>query len=170
MDHGEQEAQHNQFFVVLLDTPSAVRPVGPHLIGVKGRRLVEHLTIRRDTILLSGLQYIIADPQCCPSATFEQRVVVAGDRFVELGGSWFTGRQNTRLRLTFVPDAPEFGEAAAEYTVLWAAEGDRIVEALESRTGLRFQESEIRVTVLETPSFSLRVGAYRGVGGSRGLR
>ena len=36
-----------QFLVVLLDAPSAVRHVGPHRIGVKGRRLAEHVTIRR---------------------------------------------------------------------------------------------------------------------------
>lgn len=48
------------------------------------------------------------------------------------------GAQEVRPRLIFEASEPQFDEATEAYRHLWAAEGARMVEALESHTGLRF--------------------------------
>jgi hypothetical protein len=60
----------------------------------------------------------------------------------------------TALRLTFVPESTTFAAAAREYEQLWAAEGERIVRAMESVAGLRFRDSSVTAIVYEGVSFS----------------
>ena len=58
------------------------------------------------------------------------------------------------LRLTFVPESTTFAAATREYEQLWAAEGERIVRAMESVSGLRFRDTAVTVIVYEGVSFS----------------
>ena len=51
----------------------------------------------------------------------------------------------SRLRLTFVPESPAFAAAAREYEQLWAADGARIVRAMESTSGLTFRDIPMRI-------------------------
>ena len=59
-----------------------------------------------------------------------------------------------RLRLIFEPATPGDSAAAAEYEAIWASEGDRIVQALESRSGLPLEERTVKVIVVEGMSSS----------------
>jgi hypothetical protein len=68
-------------------------------------------------------------------------------------GSQFAAR-SSRLSLTFVPESPTFAAAAREYEQLWASEGDRIVRAMESVSGLAFRDSAVTVIVYEGVSYS----------------
>ena len=65
----------------------------------------------------------------------------------------------TRIRITFVPLADSFAPAAREYDRLWAAEGPRMVAAMERISGLRFippvyADTAITANVLEQASNS----------------
>ena len=62
------------------------------------------------------------------------------------------------LDLKFAPAEPMYAEAAAEYQEIWAAEGSRIVAALEERACAEFPVHSVAVTVVEAPSFSGRSG------------
>ncbi len=62
--------------------------------------------------------------------------------------------QDSTVNLTFEPESQRFEQAVEEYRKLWASEGKRIIEALESVSGLRFQEREVRAIVFEGPSNS----------------
>lgn len=64
--------------------------------------------------------------------------------------------QGTRVMLTFTPESktPAFEAAAAEYRSIWAAEGARIIEAMERLTTLRFRQKKIAVQVFEGASNS----------------
>jgi hypothetical protein len=53
------------------------------------------------------------------------------------------------VRIHFSPESEQFAEAAREYQSLWEAEGDRIIEALEHVSGLKFAEREIQAVVYE---------------------
>ena len=53
------------------------------------------------------------------------------------------------VRIRFSPESEQFAEAAREYQALWEAEGDRIIEALEHISGLKFAEREIQAVVYE---------------------
>ena len=53
--------------------------------------------------------------------------------------------QEHHLQLIFTPSSPADSAATAEYQAIWASQGPQIVEAMQERTGLRFQESEISV-------------------------
>jgi hypothetical protein len=44
----------------------------------------------------------------------------------------------SRVRISFVPQSDSFAAAAEEYRQLWAAEGERIVAAMEEVSGLTF--------------------------------
>ena len=48
----------------------------------------------------------------------------------------------------------ELQDAADDYQRIWAEEGARIVEALESRSGVSLAESRLRVQVIEAASYS----------------
>jgi len=60
------------------------------------------------------------------------------------------------LQLTFTaePDAPSLVRAVSAYQQLWAAEGERILDRIETLTGLRFAERRMSARVLEGPSRS----------------
>ena len=59
-----------------------------------------------------------------------------------------------RVKIVFEAMEPQFEAAAAEYRAIWAAEGARIIAALEKRSGLKWGEREIRAQVYEGTSFS----------------
>jgi hypothetical protein len=61
---------------------------------------------------------------------------------------------STRLAVNFTASADAFGAATEEYRGIWAKEGDRIVEAMERATRLRFEPGPIEVTVYEGTSYS----------------
>jgi hypothetical protein len=54
-----------------------------------------------------------------------------------------------RLRLTFLPEASEFKEAADQYHAIWDTEGDRMTSAIEKLAGLEFQVLEVLAGVFE---------------------
>lgn len=63
------------------------------------------------------------------------------------------------VRMRFVATAPEFEEAVAAYERIWEAEGARIVEVMERRSGVSFvkpafADTLITANVLEAPSYS----------------
>jgi hypothetical protein len=62
--------------------------------------------------------------------------------------------QGTRVTLTFTPESktPEFEAAAAEYRAIWAAEGSRVIEAMERLTTLKFPQKNIKIQVFEGAS------------------
>jgi hypothetical protein len=62
--------------------------------------------------------------------------------------------QPPRVKIVFEAMEPKFEAAAAEYRAIWAAEGARIIAALEKRSGLRWQEREFRAQVFEGRSNS----------------
>src|SRR5437867_58447 len=64
--------------------------------------------------------------------------------------------QTPRIAITFTPEADRFSDAAAEYRNLWVSEGDRMVQALETVSGLKFREKKFRAVVYERASQSGR--------------
>jgi hypothetical protein len=64
-----------------------------------------------------------------------------------------------RPQLTFVPQSDSFAAAAREYERLWAAEGERIVRAMEAVSGLTSRDTAVTVIVFEGISTS----GYRDV-------
>ena len=64
------------------------------------------------------------------------------------------GLGSAKLMLSFFPESASFTPAAREYAELWAGEGDRIVRAMESVSGLTFRDTAVRVIVYEGVSSS----------------
>jgi hypothetical protein len=62
--------------------------------------------------------------------------------------------QAPALRITFTPESPQFEAAASEYAALWTREGERIVNAMESVSGLKFDENEVKAIIFEGTSES----------------
>jgi hypothetical protein len=62
--------------------------------------------------------------------------------------------QQPAVNLTFSPESEKFEQATAEYQAIWTAEGKKIIEAMESVTGLKFTEKDVRVIVYEGVSWS----------------
>lgn len=62
------------------------------------------------------------------------------------------------MTLTFSPQRPQFQAAADEYAAIWAADGPRIVQALERSTGIALPELTIEVRVFEGVSHSGSAG------------
>jgi len=62
--------------------------------------------------------------------------------------------QAPSLELNFTASAPSFQPATEEYRAIWAAEGPRIVAAMERITGLHFEAGPIAVGVYEGTSLS----------------
>jgi len=62
--------------------------------------------------------------------------------------------QENPLRIEFVPLSESFSQAAVEYQQIWEREKDRIVAAMEHRTGLQFPRAGITAIVYEGISFS----------------
>src|SRR5262245_48609865 len=69
--------------------------------------------------------------------------------------------QGRNVGVTFEPQdkTPAFATAAGEYRQIWAAEGPRVIEAMERVTKLKFPEKTVKVEIYEGPSFSGRGGA-----------
>jgi len=61
--------------------------------------------------------------------------------------------QNT-VKVSFSPESERFAQAAREYQAIWNSEGKRIVEAMESVSGLKFTDKEVHTIVFEGTSFS----------------
>jgi hypothetical protein len=66
----------------------------------------------------------------------------------------FTFAQEPPLRVSFSPESEKFARATAEYQAIWSGEGKRIIEAMESVSGLKFTEKNVRVVVYEGVSWS----------------
>jgi hypothetical protein len=68
--------------------------------------------------------------------------------------------QSKKVSVTFEPQdkTPAFATAAGEYREIWAAEGPRIIEAMERVTKLKFPDKTVKVEIYEGPSFSGRGG------------
>ena len=62
--------------------------------------------------------------------------------------------QQTTLNLIFSPESEKYEQATAEYQAIWTTEGKKIIEAMESVSGLRFTEKDVRVIVYEGVSWS----------------
>jgi hypothetical protein len=62
--------------------------------------------------------------------------------------------QQTGLSISFTPEQEKFAGAAKEYQDIWRAEGSRIIEAMESVSGMKTVEKEIKAIVYEGVSFS----------------
>jgi hypothetical protein len=65
-----------------------------------------------------------------------------------------TASSEKAIQLTFEPESEEFRAATKEYEAIWTLDGDRIIQAMEKHTGLKFNESQIRVIVFEGMSSS----------------
>ena len=70
-----------------------------------------------------------------------------------------TGATPPRVHITFVPQSDSFAASAREYERMWAAEGPRIVSAMERVSGLTFissvyADTAITANVLERASNS----------------
>jgi hypothetical protein len=61
-----------------------------------------------------------------------------------------------RVPIRFEPESPTeaFKMAAAEYDVLWKTEGDRIIDAMERVSGVKFVEQSVNAIVFEGASNS----------------
>ncbi len=66
----------------------------------------------------------------------------------------FPFAQEPALRVSFSPESKAFAQATAEYQAIWDSEGKRIIEAMESVSGLRFSEKDVSVIVYEGVSWS----------------
>ena len=64
-----------------------------------------------------------------------------------------SGASNGRV-IEFTAEKPEFDAAAEEYRAIWAAEGARIVSAMERITGLPWESTAIKAVVFEGISSS----------------
>jgi hypothetical protein len=62
--------------------------------------------------------------------------------------------QSNGLRIVFHPDSAQFSGAAHEYEGIWASEGSRITAAMESVSGLKFEDREVEAIILEVSSSS----------------
>ena len=58
------------------------------------------------------------------------------------------------MEIIFVPENDSFVKAAAAYGRIWEEEGDRIITAIESATGLKFKERSVTAAVYEGISWS----------------
>ena len=62
--------------------------------------------------------------------------------------------QDKGLRILFKPDSDQFAGAAHEYEAIWGREGPRITATMETASGLKFEEREVKAIILEAPSSS----------------
>jgi hypothetical protein len=68
--------------------------------------------------------------------------------------SMYCTAQSKELRVVFQPDSDPYSEAAREYESIWAREGPAITAAMETASGLKFEDREVRAMVLEVSSDS----------------
>lgn len=62
--------------------------------------------------------------------------------------------QKPRVDLRFSPQSDTFADATKEYQAIWAAEGNKMIDAMERVTRLTFVENRVQVTVFEGVSRS----------------
>ena len=62
--------------------------------------------------------------------------------------------QQSTLNLTFSPESEKYEQATAEYQAIWSTDGKKIIEAMESVSGLKFTDKDVRVVVYEGVSWS----------------
>jgi hypothetical protein len=62
--------------------------------------------------------------------------------------------EQRKVVLNFEPESEKFAEAAKEYEAIWASDGARIIQTMEKKSGLKFEESEVQVIVFEGMSSS----------------
>ena len=62
--------------------------------------------------------------------------------------------QRPGLRINFSPESEKFTQATTEYQTIWKGEGERIVEAMEKVSRVKFTENDIPAIVFEGPSRS----------------
>jgi hypothetical protein len=62
--------------------------------------------------------------------------------------------QEPGLGLSFSPESEKFAEATKEYQGIWDSEGRKMIEAMESVSGMKFAEREVAVIVFEGVSRS----------------
>jgi hypothetical protein len=70
----------------------------------------------------------------------------------------FALAQDKRVGVTFVPQNknPQFDAATDEHRRIWAAEGSRIIAAMEQLSKLKFPERTVKAEIYEGTSFSGR--------------
>src|SRR5437867_8801460 len=75
--------------------------------------------------------------------------------FAAILSSTLVAQERTKpLQIDFTASTESFGAATQAYREIWAAEGPRIVAAMERATELRFEPGPIRAVIYEGPSFS----------------
>ena len=62
--------------------------------------------------------------------------------------------QTPSINITFSPESEQYAQATKEYQAIWAAEGQRIIAAMEKVSEVRFTEAEVRAIVFEGASSS----------------
>ena len=62
--------------------------------------------------------------------------------------------QDPSIKMNFTPESERFVEATKRYEEIWKAEGRKMIDAMETVSGLRFLETEIPVIVFEGASSS----------------
>jgi hypothetical protein len=58
------------------------------------------------------------------------------------------------VQLSFTPEADKYAQATREYQAIWNDEGEKILEAMEHVSALRFKDKEVKVIVFEGVSRS----------------
>ena len=58
------------------------------------------------------------------------------------------------IKMNFTPESEKFAEATKQYQEIWRNEGGKMIEAMESVSGLKFLETDIPVIVFEGASSS----------------
>jgi hypothetical protein len=66
--------------------------------------------------------------------------------------------KESRVIVSFSPEAAKYEAATAEYQRIWSIDGSRIIATMERLSGLEFAETDIKVTVFEGISNSGLVG------------
>ena len=62
--------------------------------------------------------------------------------------------QEPAIKMNFTPESEKFVEATKQYQEIWKAEGKKMIETMESVSGLKFVDTEISVIVFEGASSS----------------
>ena len=58
------------------------------------------------------------------------------------------------IKVNFTPESEKYAQATKDYQAIWNGEGKRVIETMESVSGLKFEKQEVRVIVYEGVSFS----------------
>jgi hypothetical protein len=62
--------------------------------------------------------------------------------------------QESRVKVSFSPESEKYAQATSEYQAIWNSDGQRITEAMERVSGVRFTENDIQAIVYEGVSWS----------------